>query len=123
MFETDHEYLKWLNECVETKTPYRLFSMGHSLDVTDQDIIAELFRNAKEIIILYHDVTAKRSYIANLVRMFGKDGFDTLKKDKKLTFVSLDQDLKSLKSLLSEESWRDLHAMLEADKGEKIEVI
>lgn len=123
LFETDHEYLKWLNECVETKTPYRLFSMGHSLDVTDQDIIAELFRNAKEIIILYHDVTAKRSYIANLVRMFGKDEFDTLKKDKKLAFVSLDQDLKSLKSLLSEESWRDLHAMLEADQGEKIVVI
>lgn len=123
LFETDHQYLKWINECVENKTPYRLFSMGHSLDVTDQDIIAELFRNAKEIIILYHDVNAKKSYIANLVKMFGKDEFDTLKKDKKLTFVSLNQDLKSLKASLSEESWRDLRAMIEADQGEKIVVI
>lgn len=123
LFETDHEYLKWINECVETKTPYRLFSMGHSLDITDQDIIAELFRNAKEIIILYHDVVAKKSYITNLVRIFGKSEFDILKKDKKLTFVSLDQDLKSLKASLSEESWRDLHAMIEADQGEKIVVV
>jgi hypothetical protein len=82
-----------------------------------------LFHNAKEIFILYHDVTAKKSYIANLVRMFGKDEFDTLKKDKKLTFISLDQDLKYLKASLSEESWKDLHATMNIDKGEKIVVI
>ena len=123
LFETDHEYLKWINECVDTKTPYRLFSIGHSLDVTDQDIIAELFRNAKEIIIFYHDATAKRSYISNLVRMFGKDEFDTLKKDKNLTFISQNQDLKFLNASLSEESWRDLHSMIEANQGENIVVV
>lgn len=123
LFETDHEYLKWIDEYVNMKIPYRLFSMGHSLDVTDRDIIAELFHNAKEIFILYHDVTAKKSYIANLVRMFGKDEFDTLKKDKKLTFISLDQDLKYLKASLSEESWKDLHSTMNIDKGEKIVVI
>ena len=55
--------------------------------------------------------------------MFGKDEFDTLKKDKKLTFISLDQDLKYLKASLSEESWKDLHSTMNIDKGEKIVVV
>ena len=102
--------------------PYRLFSMGHSLDSTDQDIIAELFRNAKEIVILYHNDNAKKSYITNLIRMFGKDEFDALKKDKQLTFVSLNQDLEYLKASLSEESWKEISASFETDQGEKIVV-
>ena len=56
-----------------------------------------------------------------MVRIFGKSEFDMLKKDKKLTFASLGQDLSALKTSLSEESWRDLLAMLDAEQGEKIE--
>ncbi len=123
LFETDREYLRWIKEFVDTQTPYRLFAMGHSLDITDRDIIEEVFQSANEIIVLYHNVSAKKSYISNLIKMFGKDKFDLLKKDKKLTFLSLNQDFSSLKVTLNEESWKDLQLMMDTDNGEKITVI
>ena len=104
-------------------TDDRLFTMGHSLDITDRDIMEELFRNASEIVILYHNFDAKKSYIANLIKIFGKDGFDILKKDKKLSFVSLNDDLKSIKATLSQEAQKDIEIMLCSEIGEPIAVI
>ena len=103
--------------------PYRVFTMGHSLDITDRDIIEELFQNASEIVILYHNFDAKKSYIANLIKIFGKDGFDMLKKDKKLSFVSLNDDLESIKAALSQEAQKDLEIMLCGEIGEPITVV
>lgn len=123
LFDTDVDYLRYINDLVNTKMPYRLFTMGHSLDITDKDVIEELFRNASEIVVLYHDFDAKKSYIANLIKIFGKDGFDMLKKDKKLSFVSLNGDLKSIKATLSQESQKDLEIMLCGETGEPITVI
>ena len=123
LYETDRDYLRWMREFVDVNMSYRLFVMGHSLDITDKDIIEEIFCNSSEIFILYHNYDAKRSYIENLVKIFGKDEFDMLKKKKKLTLISLDQDFSSLKEYLSVESWKDLYDTLEFDKGEKITVI
>lgn len=120
LFETDRDYLRWIKEFVDVKMPYRLFTMGHSLDITDKDVIEELFQNASEIVVLYHNFDAKKSYIANLVKIFGKDGFDILKKDKKLSFVSLNDDLKSIKVTLSQEAQKDLEVILCGEIGEKI---
>ena len=118
LFETDRDYLGWINEFVDVKMPYRLFTMGHSLEITDKDVIEELFRNASEIVVLYHNFDAKKSYIANLIKIFGKEGFDMLKKDKKLSFVSLNDDLKSIKASLSHEAQKDLEVMLCGEIGE-----
>ena len=123
LFETDRDYLRWINEFVDVKMPYRLFTMGHSLDITDKDVIEELFRNASEIVVLYHNFDAKKSYIANLIKIFGKDGFDMLKKDKKLSFVSLNDDLKSIKTTLSQEAQKDLEVMLCGEIGEPRTVV
>ena len=57
-----------------------------------EDIITELFYNANEITILYHNNEAKASYIANLVNIFGKDEFDEIRKNKHLIFLPLDMD-------------------------------
>ena len=112
-----------MKEFVDIQIPYRLFAIGHSLDATDRDIIEELFRSANEIVVLYHNTMAKKSYITNLIKIFGKDGFEVLKKEKKLAFISLEQDLTSLKATLSDESWRDLQLMLDNEEGEKITVV
>lgn len=119
LFDTDSEYLRWIKGFVDSKLPYRLFTMGHSLDITDKDIIEDLFRNAKEIIVLYHSIDSKISYIKNLIEIFGKTDFEMLKNEKNLIFVSLNQDFSSLKRTLSEESWADLHAMLSGEVGEE----
>ena len=112
LFETDIQYMRWLNETVDLGTQYRLITMGHSLDVTDKDIIEELFRCASEIIVLYHNLEAKKTYITNLIEIFGKDGFDALKNNKKLTFTSLNQDLSFLAELLGQESLIDFSKMI-----------
>ena len=57
--------------------------MGHSLDVTDKDIIKELFEQADEITIFYHNIEAKRKYAENLVKIFGKIKFEKLQPSTK----------------------------------------
>lgn len=89
MYGTDAEYLSWINQ---DGLKYTLMIMGHSLDVTDADIIKELFYKATEITIIYHDDTAKSSYIGNIIKMYGKSGFDQLRKEKKLNFRHVDSD-------------------------------
>lgn len=48
LYETDHDYLRCLSDIKNVKQTYRLIIMGHSLDVTDKDIIYDLFDNANE---------------------------------------------------------------------------
>jgi hypothetical protein len=61
--------------------------IGHSLDSTDEDIIKQVFESAKSIIILYHSETSVKNQIKNLVKIYGKDGFDRLREDKNLQFL------------------------------------
>ena len=95
MYETDSEYLRWINSFSGDIGHYTLIVMGHSLDVTDKDIISEMFSNAVNIYILYHNSRAKALYISNLIKIFGKDEFDKLRKSKQLTFLSQDGDFTS----------------------------
>lgn len=98
VFETDREYLKWIqmNYDDSNETQYRLIVMGHSLDETDKDIIIELFQKAEEITILYHNDDAKRNYVSNLIKIFGKTNFDLLRKDRNLQFKKLDSGVDEL---------------------------
>ena len=107
-FDTDYDYLRWINDINKTDKKYRLFVLGHSLDVTDRDILVELFEYAEEVYIFFHDIDAKRSYIENLILLFGKEKFDVLKKDKKLTFLLLNDDFSNLEKEIEKESWDDI---------------
>ena len=106
-FETDYKYFKWINDINETKEDFCLTIMGHSLDITDKDIIIELFDHARAINVFYHDENAKKDYIDNLIKIFGKQKFDDLRRNKNLRFCSLNDDLnvfaKYLKSHSNEE--------------------
>ena len=119
MLETDYDYLRWISEVKSKKQTYRLIVMGHSLDVTDKDILLDLFHHANEIIILYHDDTAKASYISNLVKLYGKSGFDSLQKEQMLTFLSLNADL----TILAQKMQDEAYSRLIDNVGEKIEVV
>lgn len=61
--------------------------IGHSLDITDKDIIMQIFDSAKEIKILYHSDSSIKNQIKNLVRIYGKTGFDELRDAKALQFL------------------------------------
>ena len=91
-YETDHAYLALINRLKESSLSQhdKVIVMGHSLDVTDKDILAELFELADEIKVIYHRKEKVGEYIANLVRMFGKEKFDMWRLQKGLEFVPLD---------------------------------
>ena len=111
LYETDYEYLRWISEIKSTQQTYRLIVMGHSLDITDKDIIRDLFGHASEIVVLFHNQDAKASYISNLVKIYGKDGFDSLRKDQSLTFLPLDGDLSELTEKINAEAelrWKEI---------------
>lgn len=94
LFETDTAYIRWLREKRDERSveDNYLLVMGHSLDVTDKDIITELFDLANDITILYHSKEAQSDYIANLVKIFGMDKFVLFRREKNLTFLPLDMD-------------------------------
>lgn len=101
-YNSDSELLKWQeeNRYYEQKykhNPYAqvpqehsLIIIGHSLDMTDEDIIRRLFSICKkQIIIYYHNDEAKSNYIINLLRMFGKTEFESMRNNGILKFVQL----------------------------------
>lgn len=80
---TYDDYLKWIKQ---DGLSYTLTVMGHSLDVTDSDIIKDLFTRAEAITIMYNSSSRLAGYIENIVKIYGKSGFEKLLTDKNLTF-------------------------------------
>ena len=93
-YKTDVEYLKAMSLIEENKIRFAkakdnlvLYVVGHSLDQTDKDIIQEIFSIADKIIILYHKEDVVGDYISNLVTLYGKTGFDSLRVQKSIEFL------------------------------------
>lgn len=60
---------------------------GHSLDKTDSDIIKEVFSVCDKINIYYHNEQSLKSYVRNLIEIYGKTEFDELRNRTNLTFL------------------------------------
>lgn len=117
---TDIEYINWYRDILSAKTEYRVIVIGHSLDETDKDIISDMFLNAKEIYITYFNDECKDGYVANIVKMFGKSGFDKFRREQHMEFVLLSK-IASLKSKI--EPQQIDRAFSDSEQGEKIVVI
>lgn len=92
-YGTDTQYMSAMKELSGVADNLDLTVMGHSLDVTDKDIIQALFSAASDIAILYHSRAALASYVAKLIELYGKSEFDRLKETKNLQFISLETEL------------------------------
>jgi len=88
-YSTDVDFLRKVHRqvCVKTMEGNDLFVVGHSLDVTDKDIINLVFEVADRIYVFYHDKTAVKNHIKNLVEIYGKEGLDRLRIEKHLVFL------------------------------------
>ena len=74
--KTGSEYKSWLKSMNKSDEHNNIYFFGHSLDVTDKDVIEELIieSNKKtDITIFYYNEEAYESQIANLVKVIGKD--------------------------------------------------
>lgn len=69
---------------------YNVAIVGHSIDVTDRDILVGLMEHPRtNITIYYHDDKAYKLQMINLINMVGKSWFDHLRNNKKVTFERL----------------------------------
>ena len=87
--------LRWLRDLLDQglgSSDIHLLVMGHSLDITDEEIICDLFSISSEITILYHIDSAKAQHIHNLVKIFGKEKLDQIRDEQKLEFLPLSMD-------------------------------
>lgn len=69
-------YKDWIMECFENSfiDELNLYFIGHSLDVTDKDILSELILcDRAKTTIYYHNQDALGRMIANLVKVIGED--------------------------------------------------
>ena len=80
--ETGSEYQDWINQFEDLNETYKLanpyyldlFIYGHSLDVTDKDVLSRLIMMDNTIThIFYHSREAMAKQISNLVKIIGED--------------------------------------------------
>lgn len=75
-----YEFLRATDEIVTT-------FYGHSLDITDKDLIEQIYERSKKIYVYYHSETALPTLIANLIRIFGKDEIMQAHNSSKIEFL------------------------------------
>ena len=87
----DTEFIKII-ELLHSSSSYEegeLFIVGHSLDATDKDTLMEFISESKHVFIYYHSDNALGTYIANMIKMYGKEEFERMRRVGKLYFVDL----------------------------------
>ena len=91
LFRTDNEFFnEFGKETVPSHGIDNLIVSGHSLDVTDQDIIKTIFKKSKNTYILFHSQSALSNYIKNLISIYGKKEFDIFRAESNLKFITYD---------------------------------
>ena len=79
MCGTEYSLNSKINELKQSKDTIKLSIMGHSLDITDRDIIKKLFSVADRIIIYYYgDKRAQGNYLKKLIHIFGQEKYDEI---------------------------------------------
>lgn len=74
----------------DENTEYNVSIVGHSINVTDRDILVGLMEHPRtKITIYYHNETAHAQQVVNLISLVGKKEFDKLRNSKKVKFRQL----------------------------------
>lgn len=80
---TGIQYANWLNESEEKSVTF----FGHSLDITDGDIIKKLILNSQEITIYYYSQSDYEQKVINLMKIFSVKDFENLYYNDKRSIV------------------------------------
>ncbi len=95
--KTDNRYLKFKKETYSVlnenkyydnivQVKYDLIVFGHSLDMTDADIITDMFFISNKVIIYCRDVDDMNSKLNNLISIYGRSEFDSVRFEKDIEF-------------------------------------
>lgn len=80
---TGIQYANWLNESGEKSVTF----FGHSLDITDGDIIKRLILSSQETIIYYYNQSDYEQKVINLMKIFSVKDFEDLYYNDKRSIV------------------------------------
>lgn len=107
--ETGFQYRDWIakmnsaskdwrslseNKKYEHELPNNVYIFGHSLDITDKDVIKDFIdRDDVKTTVFYHDKQQQTQQIANLVKLLGQKKFISMinKVPQRICFVSQDE--------------------------------
>lgn len=106
-FHTNSDFQDWVDEAVQMSkmnTKFRfsnyLIMIGHSLDITDKDIIASLIKVPNTTtLIYYHSPESKQRLIKNLVKVLGEDTLIAMTRGSNPAIVFVD-NLEELESYI-----------------------
>lgn len=80
--KTGSKYVDWINSIAQFPSSYgrngdpvhNVYIIGHSLDITDKDILSSLINmDSTKTTIFYHSQAALENQISNLVKILGED--------------------------------------------------
>lgn len=90
IYETEYLLNKKIYDLKQSKDTINLSIMGHSLDITDRDIIKKLFDIADRITIYYYgDKKAQGNCIKKLIHIFGQEKYDEVATRALLRYLPL----------------------------------
>ena len=72
----------------------KLYIIGHSLDVSDNDLLETLILQSKETIIYHHNNESKKIQIINLIKMLGQKKLVEYRNDNRIRFKLQSNELK-----------------------------
>ena len=78
LYKTGLEYREWISDIVNTEYigEVLVYVFGHSLDITDKDILSDLITTDKVTTVIYYFSREQQaSQISNLIKMIGHDRF------------------------------------------------
>ena len=89
-FRTGMKYKQWLSNKKDDDNNVDVYIFGHSLDVTDGEVLRYIILNEKvrRTIIFYHNQDSYIKQINNLTRIIGKDNLITKVGNREIEFCS-----------------------------------
>lgn len=90
---TDNKDAQNIKNNKET-TIEKLYIIGHSLDVSDNDLLETLILQSKETIIYHHNNESKKIQIINLIKMLGQKKLVEYRNDNRIRFKRQSNELK-----------------------------
>lgn len=89
---TGNKYVKWVNEIQDNrKKEHCLYFFGHSMDITDKDIIEAFILNTNvKTTIYFYSNQDKMSKLKNLVSVLGYENFIEYTRNERIQFVKQD---------------------------------
>lgn len=91
---TGTAYTSYINLCLNgVMEEYELHIYGHSLDITDKDVLLYTMENACKIYIYYYDQEDFEHKVINLINLFGREKTEENIQSKHFDFIETNDEI------------------------------